>query len=114
MSQKTTVRFRADPELVEDIARLLEASDGAEILRRKTEEDTDTGVDFGLVEVATLVGLVGSLFFKEPIVPSLLQIFRKKPGSKITIETPRRTVSIVSSAQFSEDEVRRLIEALTH
>src|SRR5690242_21010938 len=103
MSQKTSVRFRGDPELVEDIARLLEANDGAEIVRHETEEDTDTGVDFGLVEIATLVGLVSNLsgfFFQAPIGLSLLQIFRKKPGSKITIETPTRTVSIVSSTEF--------------
>jgi hypothetical protein len=112
MSQKTSVRFRGDPELVEEIARLLEASDGAEVLRIETEEDTDAGVDFGLDVVATLVGLVGSLFFNGAIVPSLMQALRKKPGSKITIETPMRTVSIVSSTQFSEDEVRRLIASL--
>jgi len=115
MSQ-TSVRFRGDPELVEDIARLLEVNEGAEIVRHETEEDTDTGVDFGLLEIATLVGLISNLsnfFSKEPIVPSLLQIFRKKPGSKITIETPARTVSIVSSTQLSEDEVRKLIATLT-
>ena len=112
MPEKRLVRFRGDPELVVELERLLEASGDAEVVRFQTEEDTDTGVDFGIEVVATLVGLIGTLFFKDPIVPSLIHIFRKKPGSKITIETPERTVSMTSSTDFSEDEVRKLIAAL--
>jgi hypothetical protein len=112
MSQQTSVRFRGDPELVEEVARLLETSDGAQILARNTETDDDTGVDFDLSSVIEVVGLVSTLFFSGPIVPSLLRALRRNPGSKITIETPTRTVSIVSSTELHPDEVRRLIESL--
>jgi hypothetical protein len=112
MSQQTSVRFRGDPELVEEVARLMEASDGAQVLSRKTERDSDTGVDFDLSLVMEVVGFVSALFFSGPIVPSLVKALRKKPGSKITIETPTRTVSIVSSTELSDDEVRRLIASL--
>lgn len=112
MPEKTSVRFRGDLELVNDIEQLLEESNAAEVLEFQAEEDSGTGAEFGVELIATLVGLVGSLFFDGPIIPSLVQIFRKKPGSKITIETPRRTIVVTSSTDFSEDELRKIIDSL--
>jgi hypothetical protein len=109
---KTSVRFRGDLEVVNDIEQLLEESSAAEVVEFQAEEDSGIGVEFDVELVASLVGLISNLFFDGPIIHSLVHIFRKKPGSRISIETPRRTIIVTSSADFSENELHKIIESL--
>jgi hypothetical protein len=109
---KTSVRFRGDLEVVNDIEQLLEESSAAEVVEFQAEEDSGIGVEFDVGLIASLVGLISNLFFDGPIIHSLVHIFRKKPGSRISIETPRRTIIVTSSADFSENELREIIECL--
>jgi hypothetical protein len=56
--------------------------------------------------------MASTLFFDKAIVPTLWNLLRRRPGSRLSIETPTRTVEIRSSIELTEDEVERLIASL--
>lgn len=110
---KTMMRFTGDPETINEIAGLIRESGAAESVRVDTEEDTGVGSDFALETVAAAIAILSTLFFDRAIVPSLWQLLRKKrPGTKVVIETPTRTVSIVASTALTEDELRAILAPL--
>jgi hypothetical protein len=109
--EKVSLRLRGDLEVLYDIEQLLEENDHSEVLAFDTEQDS-AGADFDVTLIATLVGLVSDLFFDGPIIPALTKIFRKKPGTKISIETPQRSIVIESSPGITEEEVRKIMKIL--
>jgi hypothetical protein len=111
MPAETSVRFRGDLELISEIEQLLDDSGEAEVIEFQAEEDSGTGTEFGIEIIATVVGLVSDLFFDGPIVPALVQVFRKKPGSKITIETPRGSIVVTTSGDFTKEQLRKIVDA---
>lgn len=108
---RTAVRLQGDPALMEEVEALLSDSDEIEVTSSDSGQGGE-GLDFDIATLATIVGLVSSLFFDSAIVPSLWKALRRHKGSSIVIETPLRTVKITSTEELTEEEVRQLLMTL--
>jgi len=58
------------------------------------------------------VAVVSTLFFDGPIVPQLLQLFKKKPGSRIMFESPRQTITIEVNKDLDLETLTKALKAL--
>ena len=106
------VRIQGDPAVIGDITELLDESSEAQSVRVDEDSTGGIGADFALETIATITAIVSSLFFQKPIVPSLLAILRKKEGTKITIESPVRTVTIQSNRALTPAALEDIIGAV--
>jgi predicted nicotinamide N-methyase len=113
MAGKTSVQIQGDPPVIEEIAAVISGSDEAELVRTESSDQAGIGADFALETVAVIIAIVSDVFFDKPIVPALFKILRRHKGTKITIETPTRTVSIESTADLSEESLQRILAAVT-
>ncbi|MFF4427121.1 hypothetical protein ACFY04_41355 [Streptomyces sp. NPDC001549] len=107
------MRIQGDPDVIEEIAALVRESDVAEYMRTEEDDSGGIGADFNLEAVATLIGIASSLFFEGPIVPKLYGILRRRPGARISVETPTGSVSIKVTGDFSEESLYRALSELT-
>jgi|GEM_PF-4283534 len=107
------IRIQGDPSVIEEIAALIEESDDAKYLRTEQDDSGGIGADFVLETIATVIAIASNLFFDGPIVPKLFTVLRRHPGTRISIETPTRTVSITSTGSLSEESLQNILRELT-
>ena len=108
--EKTTVRIQGEPDVIEALAGLVKGSDEAELIRVEQDDTGGIGADFDLATIATVVAAVSKVFFTA-VLPALLKVLRRHPGSKITIETPTRTVTVVATGDLSAKSLKRILAA---
>jgi hypothetical protein len=65
-----------------------------------------------LETVATITAIVSALFFDGPIVPQLCAVLRRHRGTRISIETPTRSVSIEVTGDLSEVSLKKILNEL--
>ena len=107
------IRVQGDPEVIDDVAALMDGAEECDLLRIETDDLGGIGADFALETVATAVGLASALFFDGAIVPSLWRLLRRHKGTTITIETPTRSVSITSSDDLTPEMLGDLVATLS-
>jgi hypothetical protein len=112
MTDGTSLRIQGEPPVIQEIAALVQDSEAAEVLRIETDDEGGIGADFDLETVSTIIGIASNLFFAGPMIPALLGIFRRHKGTKVTIETPTRSVSIESNKELSLDQLQEMLGAL--
>lgn len=105
-------RVLGEPAVIEEISELVRESDEAELVRVEQIDSGGIGADFDLNTTASLVTIASFLFFEGGIVPKLWSILRRHPGTKVTIETPTRTVSIESTEALTPEALGTILGAL--
>ena len=106
------IRIQGDPDLIDEVAALVKASDDAEYLRTEQDDSGGIGADFDLVTVATVIATVSSLFFNGPIVPKLYAVLCRHRGTRIIFETPTRSVLVEVNGDLSEESLRKVLNEL--
>lgn len=106
------IRIQGPPLVIAEVAALVQAADDAEYLRTELDDSGGIGADFGLETVATVIAIASALFFDGPVVPKLYSVLRRHRGSRISIETPTRSVSIEIAGDFSQDSLRKVLQEL--
>jgi hypothetical protein len=109
------IRIQGDPEVIDEIAQLVQESGAAKLDRIERDESAGIGADFVLETVATIIAIVSGVsgpLFDKPIVPGLWKILRRHRGTRVTIETPTRTITIESTGDLNEESLRTALDAL--
>lgn len=106
------IRIQGDPAVIDDIAAVVQASDDAEYLRTEVDDSGGIGANFELETVATAIAIASALFFEGPIVPKLYALLRRHRGTRISIETPTRSISVEVTGDLSEASLRQALREL--
>lgn len=106
------IRIQGDPAVVEEVAALVKESEEAEYVRTEQDDSGGIGADFALETVATVIAIASTLFFDGAIVPKLYALLRRHRGTRISIETPTRSVTIEVTGDLSEESLRKVLSEL--
>jgi hypothetical protein len=109
------IRIQGDPGVIDEISRLVQDSEQAKLVRIERDDSGGIGADFDLETVATIIAIVSSLadlLFDKPLVPGLWKILHRHKGTRVSIETPARTVTIESTGELTEESLRTALDAL--
>ncbi|MFS4090988.1 hypothetical protein [Streptomyces sp. AF1A] len=104
------IRFFTDAEVGEEIVRIV-TDNGGDILSKGPAEDPGRfAFDFGTV--TAVVTLASALLFKEPVIPELCRLLRRRgDGQKVVIEGPHGRVELGSGERpLGESEIRAAVE----
>jgi hypothetical protein len=108
------VRIQGEPDVIDEIADLVQSSGEAEFLRVEQDDTGGIGADFALETVATIIAIVSGLFFDKPIVPKLWDILHRHRGTRVVIETPTQTVTIESTKELTKESLQTALTALVY
>lgn len=109
------IRIQGDPEVINEIAQLVQDSQHAELVRIERDDSAGIGADFMLETVATIIAIVSGvsgLLFDKPLVSGLWKILHRQRGTRVTIETPTRTITIESTSDLTEESLQTALKAL--
>ncbi|MFF4900771.1 hypothetical protein [Streptomyces sp. NPDC001068] len=104
------IRFFTDLDVGEEIAGIVERNGGVVLSKGPAEDPGRFAFDFGTV--TAVVTLAGTLLFKEPVIPELYRLLRRRgDGQKVVVEGPHGRVELGSRERpLSEAEIRAAVE----
>lgn len=104
------LQILGEPEVIAEFEALLAATDGVDIERVEEVDAAAAGANFALETVALIIAIASGLFFDKPIVPSILNIFKRHKNAKVVMETP--TGKITLEGKLTEEQVEAALRSL--
>lgn len=107
-----TIKINGSPELVKDLEHVIRQNSEIK-LESVGPSDEASRLKLGLGEVSTIIAIVNGTITLGKFAYTVCQHLRKKPDERVTIQTPLKTVVILSSDADNEEHVRALLLSAT-
>jgi thiamine phosphate synthase YjbQ (UPF0047 family) len=104
------VKFNASPQLVEELKSVVEQNPGVMTLKSAGPADEPSHLKLGLAEVSTLIAMINGAITLGKFAYSVYQHLSKHEGERLTLQTPLRTVEVLSSDAVSEARILELLQ----
>lgn len=104
------VKISGSPALIEDLKGIADANSSEIEVESVGPADEASHLRLGLTEVSTIVAIVNGVATFAKFAWAIYQHFREKKSDRLTVQTPLRTVVILSSDAVSADHVNALLE----
>ena len=111
MATPIPIRLVGSVDVIEEVARSCEDLPQVDLKPVKPIEATTT-FNFGLVEIAALVAIVQGTVYLTEVGIRVYKALSKDPDRRIYIETPFRSIEIVSRDTTSQEEVAKVFASL--
>jgi hypothetical protein len=110
-SEGFMVKFNASPELVETLRSVVDQNPEAIKLKSSGPSDEPSHLRLGLAEVSTLIAVINGAVTLGKFAYSVYKHLSQHKGEQVTVQTPLRTVAILSSDAISEQRIVELLQS---
>lgn len=108
---KFMVKINGSPALIDDLKGLADANASEIKVESIGPADEASHLRLGLTEVSTIVAIVNGVATFATFAWTIYQHFKEKKSEELTVQTPLRTVVILSSDAVSPEHVQALLES---
>jgi hypothetical protein len=103
------VKINGSPELVANLEGVVKENPTDMKLESVGPAQEPSHLGLGLAEVATIIAMVNGLATLAKFAYAIYKHLKDKPAESVTIQTPLRTIEIISSDAVSEERIRQLL-----
>lgn len=104
------VTFIADVAFIQALKDLANEDPRMIVESERTEKDA-TRLGFDLAAAATVVTIITGALYTGELAARVLAWLRHMKGNKIILQTPFKTLELHKSAELTEEDVRRFLQA---
>jgi hypothetical protein len=104
------VKISGSPELIDELKGVADANTSEIKVESVGPADEASHLRLGLAEVSTIVAIVNGVATLAKFAWAIYQHLKAKKSEELTVQTPLRTVRILSSDADSPEHVQALIE----
>jgi hypothetical protein len=104
------VKINGSPELIDELKRIADANTSEIKVESVGPAEEASHLRLGLTEVSTIVAIVNGVATISKFAWTIYQHFKEKKSEELTVQTPLRTVVILSSDAVSPEHVQALLE----
>lgn len=106
------IKINGSPKLVSDLEHVIKQN--PEIMLESVGPSNEASrLKLGLGEVSTIIAIVNGTITLAKFAYTICKHLRKKPDERVSIQTPLKTVEILSSDADNEDHVSALLLSAT-
>ncbi|HEV3278934.1 MAG TPA: hypothetical protein VG860_19210 [Terriglobia bacterium] len=105
------VKIDASPELVGELKNVVESNPDLMKLESAGPSDQPSHLRLGLADVETLIAIVNGAVAFGQFAHSIYKHFKEKKAERLMVQTPLRTVEILSSDATSEERILELLQS---
>jgi hypothetical protein len=106
------VKINGSPELVAHLEGVVKENATDMKLESVGPAQEASHLGFGLAEVATIIAIVNGVATLAKFAYAIYNHLKDKPAERVTIQTPLRTIEILSSDAVSEERIRQLLSTV--
>ncbi len=104
------VKINGSPTLINDLANMAEANSSEIQVESVGPADEVSHLRLGLTEVSTIIAIVNGVATFAKFAWTIYKHLNGKKSEQVTVQTPLRTVVIVSSDAVSPERIQALLE----
>lgn len=104
------VKINGSPALIDDLKRVADANVSEIKVESVGPADEASHLRLGLTDVSTIIAIVNGVATFAKFAWAIYQHFNEKKSEEVTVQTPLRTIVILSSDAESPEHVQALLE----
>jgi hypothetical protein len=110
-SEGLMVKFNASPQLVDELKSVVNQNPAHMELQSVGPSVEPSYLKLGLGEVSTLIAIIDGVITIAKFAYSVYKHLHENKGERVTLQTPLRTVEILSSDAVSEARILELLQS---
>ena len=104
------VKINGSPALIDDLADVAKANSPEIQVESVGPADETSHLRLGLTEVSTIIAIVNGVATLAKFAWAIYKHLKEKNSDQLTVQTPLRTVVIVSSDAVNPERIQALLE----
>lgn len=108
---KFMVKIDGSPDLIDGLRDIVEANPALMKLESFGPSKEPSHLKLGLGEIATIVTVLNGLATLAKFAYAIYKHLNEKKAGQVTVQTPLRTVTILSSDAATQERIQELLES---